>query len=1176
MKKHTSRSQRQWGWSLLAVGLALSWLMLWSSLVARARTTATTVKFESDPYYILENGGTAHITVTLSAAATGSEVVTYTTRNGTAADCNDYTATSGQLHFTAGQTQTTFTVTVAADLDAESDESVQLILLSASGGATLGTSTTATLVILDEDQIPTVQYGAQFFKGSENSGHIVAVVTLSRPLTETFSIAYATVDGTAEAGSDYIATNGTLNFPAGVTTRTFSVPVLDDEVIFEGNETVNLTLNNPQPSYVLLSSSAASVLWITEESGPSGTPVVFFTSDNSQVYESAGGTAIGVALSATSTQQITVNYATSAGLAQPGADYVSTNGTLVFSPGVTYREFQVAVWDDATLELGGETLSLQLTNPQNATVDPNATLTIIDDENPLVVSLEYNERTVAESVGLLPVNVFLSTDYGYPVTATYSTQNGSAGAGSDYMNVNATVTFPPCATQVPVSVTVLDDVLDEPTEYFTLTLDSVTPSPAVGIGYPERTHVWIQDNDVPALFFKQTPYTETERNTSVPIQVSIEPRSTWQIISVDYVANTGSATPYLDYSPVTGTLTFWPNGATTHNFVVPVFDDALDEPVETVILQLNNLQASGSEATLSGTHPTTLDIYDDDIPQVTLAPAASYVAEGAGTVGLTATLDIAPWQALTVRYTTADATANTPGDYTGSLSGTLDFAAGQTTLAFTVPIIDDGADEPTEQFSVQLTGSATPGSVAVGSADTAAVNIMDNDVPRVQLSAATYHIAESAGTARLTATLDIPAWRDITVDYMTANQSAVAGEDYVASTGTTVITAGAQHAYIPVPLINDVWDENDETFIITLTQSTYAALGNPLTAQIIIEDDDELGIQFVTDAYTAIEGPGWATITVELLQSSTRSVTVTCTTHDGTALAGEDYTASSEMVIFPPGALTATFPVSITADGVEEWDETLHVQLSSALNGSIVGPNPATLTIIDNTPPPDVTFHSDPYYVGEASPTVDIRVDLSRSSLRPTTLTVQSENGTAAAPADYPVVMQELHFDPGATSQTLQVTVTDDDLTEGTEFFTLRATDPQNAAVSAASHTTVYITDNDISDLRFTTDHYTVTESQAWATMTVELVTVSPLAITVTYTTHAGTATAGTDYAASSGQLFFAPGAMTADFVVIIADDGIEELDETIYVQLSGAVNATIVDTNPVTLTIVDTTPHPK
>lgn len=82
-------------------------------------------------------------------------------------------------------------------------------------------------------------------------------VTLSRALSETVTVSYATSNGTASAGDDYSATSGTLTFQANETSKTVLVSVLDDNHE-EGNETLTLTLSNPSPSRVQLADSHAT------------------------------------------------------------------------------------------------------------------------------------------------------------------------------------------------------------------------------------------------------------------------------------------------------------------------------------------------------------------------------------------------------------------------------------------------------------------------------------------------------------------------------------------------------------------------------------------------------------------------------------------------------------------------------------------------------------------------------------------------------------------------------------------------------------------------------------------------------------------------------------------------------------------------------------------------------
>jgi hypothetical protein len=106
-------------------------------------------------------------------------------------------------------------------------------------------------------------------------------------------------------------------------------------------------------------------------------------------------------------------------------------------------------------------------------------------------------------------------------------------------------------------------------------------------------------------------------------------------------------------------------------------------------------------------------------------------------------------------------------------------------------------------------------------------------------------------------------------------------------------------------------------------------------------------VMFSTATYSVGEGAGNATITVNLDAASEDTVTVDYATSDGTATAGDDYSATNGTLTFNPGVTSQTFNVPILDDALEEGNETVVLSLSNATNAAIGAPNPATLTIVD-------------------------------------------------------------------------------------------------------------------------------------------------------------------------------------------------------------------------------------
>src|SRR5262249_14353800 len=141
-------------------------------------------------------------------------------------------------------------------------------------------------------------------------------VRLSPASGQEVTVDFATADGMASAGEDYIATNGFLTFLPGVTNQTVSVPVIGD-LINESNETFFVNLSNP--FHATLGDNQAIGTINTNE------PVVGISISDAAVFEGNSGTVnmvFTLSLSAVSGQTVSVTYATADGTASRQSDYV--------------------------------------------------------------------------------------------------------------------------------------------------------------------------------------------------------------------------------------------------------------------------------------------------------------------------------------------------------------------------------------------------------------------------------------------------------------------------------------------------------------------------------------------------------------------------------------------------------------------------------------------------------------------------------------------------------------------------------------------------------------------------------------------------------------------------------------------------------------------------------------
>lgn len=213
--------------------------------------------------------------------------------------------------------------------------------------------------------------------------------------------------------------------------------------------------------------------------------------------------------------------------------------------------------------------------------------------------------------------------------------------------------------------------------------------------------------------------------------------------------------------------------------------------------------------------------------------------------------------------------------------------------------------------------------------------------------------AGTTTTAYLTVTLSEPTSRSVSFAYTTANGTAVAGEDYVAKSGTLTFSVGQTSRRIGVKVKGDDLDEFNETFTVQLSKPAGATISRK-TGTVTIRDDDPAPSVRIEDV-SVTEGPAGATTTVKvpvrLSAKSGKTVTVGYATRDGTATAGSDYLATSGTLTFSPGQTTKHVELTIVGDGVHEGDESFTVRLGSPKN-VIVARGTATVTIVDADPPP--------------------------------------------------------------------------------------------------------------------------------------------------------------------------------------------------------------------------------
>ncbi|HKP71882.1 MAG TPA: Calx-beta domain-containing protein, partial [Pyrinomonadaceae bacterium] len=349
-----------------------------------------------------------------------------------------------------------------------------------------------------------LQFGAANYSVFEGGGNNAVTVTVTRTggVAGGTTVNYATGGGTATPGVDYTPASGTLTFADGETSKTFTVSVLDDNV-FEGNETIGLTLTNPSGDASLGTLPTATLTIQDNESQP------FVTTSNLFVPEGESGTKtvqLTVALSNATTKTVTFNYATANGTATAGSDYVATSGTLTFAPGETTKTIPVEIVGDA-VEEPDEQFSVGFSNPTNVTLfGQTATITILADEKPFVQfaasTFNANEGSGRATItvtrfgpltGAASVEYFTADDQrSIPCDPAGGSIIGLALARCDYATTYDTLTFAPGESSKTFTIPLIDDSYSESQERVQIVLFGAV---GAALGSPSSAFLNINDND---------------------------------------------------------------------------------------------------------------------------------------------------------------------------------------------------------------------------------------------------------------------------------------------------------------------------------------------------------------------------------------------------------------------------------------------------------------------------------------------------------------------------------------------------------------------------------------------------------------------------------------------------------------------------------------------------------
>ncbi len=980
---------------------------------------------------------------------------------------------------------------------------------------------------------------------TEDATNVVLTVSLTGTISTNATVAYTTSAVSATAGSDYTSTSGTLTFATNETSKTIAIPIINNSTV-ETNETFRVTLSSPTGGPSLGVNYQATVTIVDDDIG------ITLSAATLSVSEGGTNAVLTVNRSGGLTNTVTVLYATADISATAGSDYTNTSGTLTFTNGVTAQTITVPIIDDSAIETN-ETFAITLSSPSGATlVSPSAAIvTIVENDSSL--SFATNAVAVNEN-GTLSLVVTRTGGTAGAVAVDYLTVDGTATAGTDFTNTSGTLTFTNGQASRTITVPLINDSSVEGNESFTLAITNATGGAIVGMH--GSVAVTIRDND--SIFnFSTNAVTASESAASVALTVT---RAGGVVgpATVHYAATNGTASVGSDFKALNGTLNF-AAGETSKTISLQPINDTVVESDETLTVTLDTPTGEGAIGT---NNVVTVTLTDDD-SLIGFASSTLSVDEASTNMTLTVTRT----GTLTLTNTIAfafKAVSATSADFRGT-NGVLTFAPGDTNKTIAFGIIDDSIVETNETFQVIL--SAPTGGALIAGTNTATVTIVETDIG-LAFSAAAYSGAESAANIVLTVNRTGATNGTATVEYATADLSALAGSDYTNTSGTLTFTNGVASQTITVPLIEDSEVETNETFKVVLSNVANGIIVGSANAVVTILENDAT-IAFTTNAVSVSEVATNLVLTVTRTGGTNTTMTVDYLMVDGTATDAADYTATAGTLTFTNGQKSATLAVALLNDTTVEGDETFSVVLTNAVGGAVLGAyGTNVVTIKDN----DSVFAVTPTTtsVSEVAGTVVINVTRTGGLVGAATVSYATTNGTATAGADYTAATGILSFAAGETNKIVTLKITNDLTPESSETFTLGLNTPTGeGALGTNSVATVTITDND-STISFETNVVTVAESAG--TLTVNVVRAGTLTLTntVPFSFKAGSATAA-DFTGTNGVLTFLPNETNKTITATIINDSLIETNETFSIILGTPTGGAVLSgTNTMVVTITE------
>ena len=1144
-----------------------------------------TFSFNS-PTYVATNLSAA-VSVVRSNGLYGVVTMKYSTANGTALAGSDYIGLTNQnMVFAQSQTTNGFSVTIKNDgyiTNVERTVNLKLSNIGTTPGATFGI-TNAVLRIINPNFQGYVTLGATNYLGAVSSGVLNFAINRISGSYGTITVQYATTNGTAINGIDYVGMTNTLTWNSGdVASQVISIPLLNPGVVGTGNKQFGVNLFNPTYNsaatpalFGLITNSSLTI------SNNNNAGTLQLSAASYIVNENGGYATISVVRTGGAVGSLSAHFATSDATAFARTNYVATNGVITLAAGQTSTSFTVPILNDGVVDPPPANFYFNVTLA-SATSTNSAIVEIVDAQSynlppgspdpdfntngmngdVLALALQTNGQILAggnfTAVGPTPVGSLarINTDGSLDTSFLDGLAGANAAVNSLAIQTDGRILLGGAFTSIDgiqrnyLARIMTDGTLDtsfNPGSGADNTVDAVVET---FIGGVRRVYIGgafgtVNGSTSPGLARLDADPADNKNDGAVDGNFNIGSGFDGQVYAIA-VYPTNSI--YSGKVLVGGSFAHY-NSVLATNLVRLNVDGSLDtnfnanlgsgpnDIVQALTIQLGGQVLVGGRFTnFNSTVINHLCRLNTDGTLDTNFVAAL----GAGTDGSVSAITLQPDDRILVAGNFGHANGLTRNHITrllptGAADPTINFGGGANGN------IDAMVVQPADDY------------IVIGGAFTAYDGQSDPGIARIyggsetgsgafSFSSGTFEVNENGVFAPITiirtggtSGTNADGSGVIAVQFAAAGGSAVPVTNYAPVSTTVDFPAGEVQETVLVPVFDDGVITSNLTVNLTLANETPPATnGTQPTATLIIVNVDS-AIAFSTGFYTQAKNTQTGVAVIDVLRlggtNDTTSVAFSTGTN-GTAIIGTDYYPTNATLTFAPGVSDVQIQVPIINNTLIEGNRTVNLILTNVVNTILTSPSNALLTIIDTVAAPGQLFFSADNFTAAANQgVVELPVLRTNGSSGSVSVSYNLIAGTAQPGINYVAASGTITFGAGVTSASVPVQLVNSPAIQAPVSLTVALANPTGGATLTGPASTTLTILNTNAVFNFTQATNTATEDAQTVTIVVQRYNSINLLSTVQFGTTNGTAVAGVNYSNTTGTLVFAPGQVSESFSV--------------------------------------------